>query len=257
MEDNQPTNQPVNQPMNQPVNQPMNQPTYQQANQSSNQISDQPTMPLSHSTSPSNPANQPINQPVDQPNNQMPDQPVNPLVNQPANQSIKKWSDLKGLAVVAIDNGSKMGTLEDFYFDPSVNPAANSVRGFRVKTGMFSHRALPSTAINAIGTDAATIDNENMLLQEKDEAEYSTLPLGQSLLSYKVMSEGGTIIGTVGNVLLDVTTPNLFSVYAFELSGGLRSRISGHYSTFYAQQVVRYGQDVLVIPDAVGTELSR
>lgn len=228
-------------------NQSANQPTYQSANQSPNQITDQPTTPVS------NPANQPLNQPM----NQMPDQPVNSIINQPAGQSIKKWSDLRGLAVVAIDNGSKIGTLEDFYFDPSVNPAANSVRGFRVKTGMFSRRALPTTAINAIGTDAATIDKEDMLLHEKDEAEYSTLPLGQSLLNYKVMSESGTLIGTVGNVLLDVTTPNLLSVYAFELSGGLRSRISGHYSTFYAQQVVSYGQDVLVIPDVIGTELSR
>ncbi len=242
---------------NQPNNQPVNQPTYQPANQPVNPIADQPTMPLSNPTNPTNttnPSNQP---PVNQPTNQMPEQPVDPVVNQPVGQSIKKWTDLKDLAVVAIANGSKVGALEDFYFDPSVNPAATSIRGFRVKTGMFSHRALPSSVINAIGTDAVTIDDEEMLRHEKDEAEFSTLPLGQSLLSYKVMSEGGTFIGNIGNILLDVTTPAALRIYAFELSGGLRSRISGHYSTFYAQQVVRYGQDVLVIPDAIGTELSR
>jgi len=207
----------------------------QSANQSANPVDDQPTMPLSHQS------NEPINQPA----------------NQPASQSIKKWSDLKNLAVVAIANGSKVGTLDDFYFDPSVSPTTNAIRGFRVKTGMFSHRVLPASSINAIGTDAVTIDNENMLLHEKDEAEFATLPMGQSLLNYKVMSESGTFIGSVGNVLLDITTSNILSVYAFELSGGLRSRISGHYSTFYAQQVVSYGQDVLVIPDAIGIELSR
>lgn len=233
---NQPTNQPIDQqttqPINPPTNQTVNQPTYQPVNPPTNQTVNQP-------------ANQTVNQPTDQTNVQ------------PIGQSIKKWSDLKDLAVVAIANGSKVGTLEDFYFDPSVNPAANSIRGFRVKTGMFSHRALPSSVINAIGADAVTIDDEEMLRHEKDEAEFSTLPLGQSLLSYKVMSEGGTLIGTIGNMLLDITTPNALHIYAFELSGGLRSRISGHYSTFYAQQVVRYGQDVLVIPDAIGTELSR
>lgn len=227
MEDNQP-------------DQPVNQPT--------NQIADQPTSPLSNAPDAPdapNPSNQPLSQ------------TVNPAVNQPAEQSIKKWSDLKGMAVVAIDNGAKVGTLEDFYFDPSVNPAANTIRGFRVKIGMFSHRALPASSINAIGTDAVTIDNEDMLLHEKDEAEFATLPMGQSLLNYKVMSESGTFIGNIGNMLLDSTTPNALNIYAFELSGGLRSRISGHYSTFYALQVVRYGQDVLVIPDTVGTELSR
>lgn len=234
MEDNQSLNQPANQPVNQPANPP------------TNRIADQPTIPLSNQ---SNISNQPLNQPVNQPTNPMPDQP--------AGQSIKKWSDLKDLAVVAIANGSKVGTLDDFYFDPTANPAANSIRGFRVKTGMFSHRVLPSGAINAIGVDAVTFDNEDMLHHEKDEAEFSTLPLGQSLLTYRVMSEGGTLIGTIGNILLDITTPNALHIYAFELSGGLRSRISGHYSSFYAQQVVRYGQDVLVIPDAVATELTR
>ncbi len=232
MENNEYINQPTNQPIDQQTTQPINPPTNQTVNQ---------------------PVNQPADQTVNQPANQSTDQ----TNVQPVGQSIKKWTDLKDLAVVAIANGSKVGTIDDFYFDPSVSPAANSIRGFRVKTGMFSHRALPASAINAIGTDAVTIDDEEMLHHEKDEAKFSTLPLGQSLLSYKVMSEGGTFIGNIGNMLLDITTPNALHIYAFELSGGLRSRISGHYSTFYAQQVVRYGQDVLVIPDAIGTELSR
>jgi uncharacterized protein YrrD len=240
MENNEYTNQPTNQPIDQQITQPINPPTNQTVNQPVFQSANQPVNPSTNQA-----VNQPTNPPTDQTNVQ------------PVGQSIKKWTDLKDLAVVAIANGSKVGTLEDFYFDPSVNPASNSIRGFRVKTGMFSHRVLPASVINAIGTDAVTIDDEEMLRHEKDEAEFSTLPLGQSLLSYKVMSEGGTFIGNIGNILLDITTPNALHIYAFELSGGLRSRISGHYSTFYAQQVVRYGQDVLVIPDAIGTELSR
>jgi uncharacterized protein YrrD len=197
------------------------------------------------------------NEATNQPAYQSGNQPMNQPASQPVGQMIQKWSDLRGLAIVSIANGSKVGSTDDFYFDPSANPAANSIRGLRVKTGMFSHRALPASAINAIGQDAITIDNEEMLIHEKDEADYATLPLGQNLFSYKVMSEGGTVIGTVGNVLLDVTTPKTLHVYAFELAGGLRSRMSGHYSTFYAQQVIRYGQDVLIIPDAVAAELTR
>ncbi len=236
MQNNEATNQPVNRSWSQPVNQPIDQVDTQPINQPTNQPMDQPT-----------------NQPMDQLTNQTANQPMN----QPVGQAIKRWSDLTGIAIVALATGSKVGTLDDFYFDPSANPAANSIRGFRIKTGMFSHRALPANAINAIGQDAVTIDSEDTLLHEKDEAEYSTLPLGQSLLSYKVMSEGGTLIGTIGNVLLDITTPKALHVYAFELAGGLRSRISGHYSTFYAQQVIHYGQDVLVIPEAVAAELTR
>src|SRR5579872_2185275 len=143
MENNEYINQQANQPIDQQTTQPINPPT-----------------------------NQAVNQPAYQPANQVQNQTVNPAVDQPVGQSIKRWSELKNLAVVAIDNGSKVGTLEDFYFDPSANPAANSIRGFRVKTGMFSHRALPASAINAVGTDAVTFDREDMLLHEKDEAEY-------------------------------------------------------------------------------------
>jgi uncharacterized protein YrrD len=238
MENNEAIDQPVyesgNQPINQPVNQLINQPAYQPTNQPIDKANTQPM---------NQPANQPANQPM---------QPIS----QPIDQVIKKWTDLSGLAIVSIANGAKIGTLDDFYFDPSANPAANSIRGLRIKTGMFSHRALPASAINAIGQDAITIDNEELLIREKDEADYATLPLGQSLFSYKVMSEGGTIIGTVGNVLLDIATPKALHIYAFEMAGGLRSRISGHYSTFYSQQVIRYGQDVLIIPDTVAAELT-
>lgn len=230
---NQPT-QPLNQSTNQPVNQPMNQQGNQPVNQPANQ-----------------PGNQPENQPV-QPSSQYANQPANPV-----GQTLKKWPDLHGIAIVSLGTGAKLGSVDDFYFDSSTTNPANQIRGLRIKTGMFSHHALPLNAIKAIGTDAITVDNEDALLNEKDEQGFSTLPLGQGLLSYKVMSEGGTLLGNIGNILFDVSNPSTLFIYSYELAGGLRNRISGHYSTFYAQQVLRYGQDVIVIPDAVAVELSR
>jgi sporulation protein YlmC with PRC-barrel domain len=69
------------------------------------------------------------------------------------------------------------------------------------------------------------------------------------------LSEGGTIIGTVGNIVLDVSTPTDLKVVSFELGRGLRVRISGRYPTFDASQVTRYGQDIIIIPDAVAATL--
>ncbi|GAC1384831.1 MAG: hypothetical protein NVSMB33_13510 [Ktedonobacteraceae bacterium] len=71
------------------------------------------------------------------------------------------------------------------------------------------------------------------------------------------MSESGTLIGTIGNVLLDLNTPGTISIAAYEMAGGLRQRLSQHYPTFEASRVSRYGQDVIVIPDAVAMELSQ
>ncbi|MBV9712509.1 MAG: PRC-barrel domain-containing protein [Ktedonobacteraceae bacterium] len=165
--------------------------------------------------------------------------------------TIRKWSDIKGLAAVAIDTGMKVGPLDDFYFDPQ----HNSVYALQIKTGLFGHRALPTSAINAIGADAVTFASEQQLIKENSDDIIAKLPLGSTVLSYRVLSEGGTVIGTIGNIMLDVSTPTVLKVVAFELAAGIRARISGHYPSFEASQVVRYGRDVIVIPDAVATAL--
>jgi uncharacterized protein YrrD len=169
------------------------------------------------------------------------------------NEVTKKWSDLQGIAIVTIDGGKKVGTLEDFYFEPQTN----AVRAFYVKTGAFSHRALMVGSVNAIGTDAITFADESALLTEKDNTQLTTLPLGRTLLTYKVMSEGGSVVGTIGNVILDVSTPANLHVTEFELAGGLRNKLSGRYPSFSSSQVVRYGQDVLVVPDSVALPLTQ
>lgn len=166
------------------------------------------------------------------------------------NTSTKKWSDIRGLAVVAINTGKKLGTVEDFYFDPQTS----AVRALLVKTGLFGHRAIPSGSVNTVGVHAVTIEDEDLLIQERDDKQLSTLPLGQGLLKYRVLSEAGTVIGTVGNVLLE-TTPATMRIDSFELAAGLRERITGHYPVLPASSVVRYGQDVIVIANQTAESL--
>ena len=163
----------------------------------------------------------------------------------------RKWSDIKGLAAVAIDTGMKTGSIEDFYFDTQ----QGSVYALQIKTGTFGHRALPTSVINAIGVDAITFTSENQLIKENSNELTAKLPLGSTVLAYRVLSEGGTVIGTVGNILLDISTPSALKVVSFVLSAGIRARISGHYPAFDANQVVRYGQDVIVIPDAIAAAI--
>ncbi len=165
----------------------------------------------------------------------------------PSNPSYKKWSDLRGLAVIAIDDGKKIGTIEDFYFDPKTN----ALLAFVVKTGLLTHRALLASTINGIGVDAITTSSESALVKGKEQEILQGLPQGEQLRQYRVMSEGGTIVGNVGNVILDVTAPTTIYVVGFELGAGLRAHISGNYPTFDAKSVLSYGHDVLVIPDTI------
>ena len=114
---------------------------------------------------------------------------------------------------------------------------------------------IPAASINTIGEDAITFSSEDVLHNESDDARRATLLTGESLHKYRVMSAGGTLVGTLGDVLLDTSAPNGPRVAAFELSGGLREQLSRKYPTFSAAQVVSYGHDVLVIPDEVAQSL--
>jgi uncharacterized protein YrrD len=165
----------------------------------------------------------------------------------------RKWSELKGLAVVAINTGQKAGSIDDFYFDTQ----SGGVPALKIKTGVFGHRVLPSSIINSVGADAVTFADEEHLIKEGDDERLKALPLGSVVLSYRVMSESGTLVGMIGNIVLDTSTPMALKVVAFELSAGLRARISKHYPTFEARQVVQYGRDVIVVPDAVALALQK
>jgi uncharacterized protein YrrD len=165
----------------------------------------------------------------------------------------RRWSELKGLAVVTINTGQKAGTIDDFYF----NAQGNTVPALRIKTSLLGHHALLSGNVTAIGADAVTFARSDQLIKENDDELLKTLPLGSSMLSYRVLSQGGTVIGTIGNIVLDISVPAALKVVAFELSAGLRARISGHYPTFDASQVVQYGRDVIVVPDTIGEALQK
>lgn len=166
-------------------------------------------------------------------------------------QALSKWSALHGLAVVALSDGKKIGSCDDFYFEPQTQ----RIYALRVKTGLLGHKVMPVASINTIGKDAITLPTEEALHDESEDARIATLLSGEGLHKYRVMSIGGTLVGTLSDVLLDTSTPNGLRVAAFELSGGLREHLSGKYRTFAASQVVSYGQDVLVIPDEVAQSL--
>lgn len=166
-------------------------------------------------------------------------------------EATKKWSELRGIALVTIESGKKEGTLDDFYFDPQTA----ALRALRVKTGLFGHRALLVSSINAIGVDAITFAKEDMLIDEKSDALLPNMPYGSELLNYKVLTEGGTVVGSVSDIILDVSYPTQLRIAAYELPGSLFGRLGGHHPMFAANQVVRYGRDVIVIPDAVAETL--
>jgi uncharacterized protein YrrD len=165
----------------------------------------------------------------------------------------KKWSELQGLTAISINNGKKAGTLEDFYFDIQ----NSDIRALLIKTGIVGHRALMTSSIAAIGQHALTFTDESFLIKESDDPNLPKTPLGRGLISYRVLTEGGNVVGTIGNIILDVSTPAKLKIAEFELTGGLFSHLSGNFPTIKANQIIRYGHDVIIVADAAVEALQK
>jgi uncharacterized protein YrrD len=159
----------------------------------------------------------------------------------------RKWSEMHGMAIVTLAEGKKVGTLDDFYFDVTTS----NIYALRIKTSLFGHKLLPIALINSIGQDAIIIQNDVALSDESADDKLSTYGLGRNLLSYKIMSASGNVIGLVGNLLIETSAPKALRIAEFEFSGSLRERISKRYQSFSSSQLLQYGHDVLVVPDEV------
>ncbi len=156
--------------------------------------------------------------------------------------SIRSWVELRGLPVTIPGEGRSVGTVDDFYY----KEGTNAIYALRVKTSLSGFKALAASAISTIARDAVTVASEQMLIDESNSGDLTDLPLGNDLLSYNVLSESGTSIGTVGNILLATSPPVALRIAAFQLAGG---------KTFSAHEVTGYGKGEIFILDKVAKRL--
>jgi uncharacterized protein YrrD len=156
--------------------------------------------------------------------------------------SIRSWFELRGLPVTIPGEGRSVGTVDDFYY----KDGTNAIYALRVKTVLSGFKALSASAISTIARNAVTVASEEMLIDESNGGDLTDLPLGNNLLSYKVLSESGTSLGTVGNILLATNPPVALRIAAFQLAGG---------KTFPANEVTDYEKGEIYILDKVAKRL--
>ena len=156
--------------------------------------------------------------------------------------SIRSWFELRGLPVTIPGEGRSVGTVDDFYY----KVGTNAIYALRVKTGLAGFKALAASAISTIARDAVTVASEEMLIDESNGGDLTDLPQGNTLLSYRVLSESGNSLGTIENILLATNPPVALRIAAFQLVGG---------KIFSAEEVTSYGRGELFILDKVAKRL--
>jgi sporulation protein YlmC with PRC-barrel domain len=181
-----------------------------------------------------------------------------------------KLSELKGRAVVNLEDARKIGDVEDLM----VEPETHHIVSVKVRTGMFHAAQIISVSdIKSVGADAITIStgagtaNSAAMAQpatqqaEKPQSSgagssiaattsmssadsVDPRPLIEitSLLGNKVVTDAGTMVGELSDVMVDWVD---LTITGYEVrTGGLFTKAQ----EFVDTPGVRYGNKLLTIP---------
>jgi uncharacterized protein YrrD len=130
-------------------------------------------------------------------------------------------SAIRGLPVVTISGGEDVAEVRDVIYSPE----AGRVVGLTLnKRGFLAGRrreVLPAETIRAIGRDAVMVDDEGSLIQPEDApADVGAPPSGRDVTGDEVLTEGGTSLGQVRDVVVLVGTNGQVVGYEIDTTSG-------------------------------------
>lgn len=162
-----------------------------------------------------------------------------------------KFSELKGRAVVNLEDASKIGEVQDLM----IEPGSRRIVSLRVKTGMFSSaRLVPATDVKNVGADAVTVSltagqgsqagatlGQQGNVNGSPEAGQALVKL-TGILGNKVVTDAGTFLGELHDILLDWSDLTITGYEARE--SGLFAKTQ----VFAATPDVSFGEKMITIP---------
>jgi uncharacterized protein YrrD len=172
-----------------------------------------------------------------------------------------KFSELKGRAVVSLDNATKLGTVEDLMIDP----VHRHIVSLKIRTGVFSAtRFVPAAEVKNVGADAVTVSVNAGLVDtmtnaagagQPDTAAPGTGAAGvaspatpvelTSILGLQVVTDAGTLVGNLHDVVFDWSN---LTITGYEVrESGMFSKVQ----EFTATPDVRFGDKIITMPAAL------
>lgn len=160
----------------------------------------------------------------------------------------KRSTSFIGMPIYTLEQGKQIGNVKDVVYD---GERSKLIAFTLEEPGLISpdRRILVFDKVESIGRDAIMIENESVLIAEKDYPE-ETRQLSQkgSALGKKVITHGGNILGNISDIVIDEETGRAVS---FEVSGGIARDIGAGRNYVAAPEVVNIGEDAIVVPDNV------
>jgi len=110
--------------------------------------------------------------------------------------------ELQNKALISLTDGKKVGEIKDLYLDAD---ATKVTAVFVGKEGIVRQKTwvIERSAIQVCGIDVWLVSGSDKIVNLDDVAGSQTFMLGNDLRGREIHTEGGSKIGTFGDVLLD------------------------------------------------------
>jgi uncharacterized protein YrrD len=151
---------------------------------------------------------------------------------------------LKGIAVVSIARGEKVGAVDDVVIDTQ----ERRIGALRIGSGGLLRKDrhyVPFEAVRSIGTDAVMIDDEAALQQS-----YATRTSGyhslDNISGLRVVTDGGTYLGNIATIHFNESDGNLTD---FEIGQSGIGGLFGSSKIVGASTIISIGHDIMIVPD--------
>jgi len=147
---------------------------------------------------------------------------------------------IKGLGVVSIESGTKLGKVDDLLFD------ARALRLAALRISSDRQEAvIPFEQVRAIGENAVTVSTDASAQWGGSGGALASLPTLDDIKKLKVVDEAGTLLGTIQHVEI---TPDDGTIAELTVHKGGVLGIGGDTSIIPAGQITSVGDEVIVVP---------
>ena len=144
---------------------------------------------------------------------------------------------LKGMAIVSVSEGSRLGRVDDVLIDSS---------GMQIGALKIVHDRqqfmIPFNLIKSIGSDAITVESSQVTQAEGSAS--GALVSVRDFKKLKMVNEAGTLLGVLSNVDFDQQTGKIGQLSVHK--GGLLG-LGGKTTTIDTSQVRGIGRDVVTV----------
>ncbi|MFY9140947.1 MAG: PRC-barrel domain-containing protein [Thermacetogeniaceae bacterium] len=142
-----------------------------------------------------------------------------------------KAREIIGLPVVSLDTGKEIGVVTDLLWS---HPEK------KIICLVVEDRHLSFTNINSIGKDAVTVSSAEVLEEERDYPEATSLNQKEDEL---VLTQDGQNLGTLNDVIFDVTEGKLLG---YEVSTGLVGDLLTGRMVMSPEMVATWGKEAII-----------